>query len=75
MQTWFRTALASHHKPAIPAYQGRGLRALLRAETAQLANDRFRLASVRRAYVRFGDIWIARFAAVITAADDRIRRN
>lgn len=33
MHTCFRTALASHHKPAIPAYQGRGLRALLRAQS------------------------------------------
>src|SRR5262249_21351204 len=32
MHTCFRTTLASHHKPAIPAYQGRGLRAPLRAE-------------------------------------------
>lgn len=48
MHTCFRTALASHHKPAIPAYQGRGLRALLRAERRDRAPRRPRRALHRQ---------------------------
>jgi hypothetical protein len=56
MHTCFRTALASHHKPAIPAYQGRGVRALLRAACGARkrpeAQTRFREFAWRTRHLR-----------------------